>query len=282
MSKRGRSAAAAVPSWWLGADDEQEHLPSSPVPATANTARLESAGWDAPSRRGRAADESTRLGPTWADPRESAGAEPDAAGELGELDTDAEAVALPGAEPDPELLSGPVRLPRASHEEIHDAAAAQFAACFAVDCLSWDEANPTRRDAALRRYLPAGSVPFSWSGRGRQRATLAIPGRAERRVECPGVVWVEVQALVTPYRRLSSHIAPGRTQQPGASAVSGRPSAAPAPEANGWQPEDSEWVSLDVPVRRQHSGRLVIDELATAGPDQLEVTSPDHIDSRGA
>lgn len=144
-----------------------------------------------------------------------------------------------------------------------------MAAAFAADYLSWDEADPGRRGAALAEYLPAGDPEdpslLGWSGKGRQRAEFALPGSV--RGTGREAVLVDVRVRVTPYRPLGAAPTgrPGRAEPrvPGAP-----PAAAPAPTARGWQGLASRWVRLDVPITRDR-GRLVVDgsdeRLAAAG-----------------
>jgi hypothetical protein len=144
-----------------------------------------------------------------------------------------------------------------------------LAAAFAADYLSWDEADPDRRGAALARYLPRGNPAdpslLGWSGKGRQRAEFALPGSV--RGVGREVVLVDVRVRVTPYRPLGAapNGGPGRAEP----RVPGAPlAAAPAPTARGWQGLASRWVRLDVPIKRDR-GRLVVDgsdeRLAAAG-----------------
>jgi hypothetical protein len=160
-----------------------------------------------------------------------------------------------------------------SYEPVSVDEAAAFAARFAADYLSWDEDEPERRAAALRQYLadPRSAV-LGWSGTGRQRAELVIPGRT---VRFHGTVVVEVTARVVLYERTSpaptrlrDHRDPGPEPiddpdwppmgEPAPLLASG-PASAPAPAAPGWGPGAGWWVPLAPPVRRHHDGRLVID-----------------------
>jgi hypothetical protein len=159
-----------------------------------------------------------------------------------------------------------VERPLASYDPISLGEATGFAGRFAADYLSWDEDEPERRAMALRQYLadPRSAV-LGWSGSGRQRAELVIPGRT---VRYQGAIVVEITARVVLYERTS----PAPTAMWDQSLDAGRPpidqalpplaagaSSAPAPSAPGWAPNATWWVSLAPPVRRHRDGRLVID-----------------------
>jgi hypothetical protein len=143
---------------------------------------------------------------------------------------------------------------------VPDAAeAAGLAGAFAVDYLSWDEDDPGRRGRVLQDYLSVpGSDPahLGWSGRGRQRAEFALPGRV--RPDGDGRVLVDVRVRVTPYRpvgeRGGEHIV-AVEPEPG---IAGVPAAAPAPTGRGWRSLASYWIRLSVPVVLE-GGRLVVD-----------------------
>ncbi|WP_219413307.1 hypothetical protein [Pseudonocardia nigra] len=139
------------------------------------------------------------------------------------------------------------------------AEAAALAGAFAVDYLSWDEDDPGRRGRVLLDYLPApGRDPdrLGWSGRGRQRAEFALPGRV--RPDGEGRVLVDVRVRVTPYRAVGDHgpePAAATEPEPG---IAGIPAAAPAPTGRGWRSLASYWIRLSVPVVLEN-GRLVVD-----------------------
>jgi hypothetical protein len=144
----------------------------------------------------------------------------------------------------------------------HPAEAAALAGAFAVDYLSWDEDDPDRRGRVLLNYLPV-PVPVNdparlgWSGRGRQRAEFALPGRVGP--DGDGRLLVDVRVRVTPYRSVGDHgvdPAPDTEAEPGT--VAGTPAAAPAPTGRGWRSLASSWIRLSVPVVLE-SGRLVVD-----------------------
>jgi hypothetical protein len=135
------------------------------------------------------------------------------------------------------------------------AEAAALAGAFAVDYLSWDEDDPARRGRVLHDYLSVpGNDPawLGWSGRGRQRAEFALPGRV--RSDGDGRVLVDVRVRVTPYRAVGERDA-ARVPEPD---VAGVPAAAPAPTGRGWRSLASCWIRLSVPVVLE-GGRLVVD-----------------------
>jgi hypothetical protein len=142
----------------------------------------------------------------------------------------------------------------------HPAEAAALAGAFAVDYLSWDEDDPDRRGRVLLDYLPIpvnDPARLGWSGRGRQRAEFALPGRVGP--DGDGRVLVDVRVRVTPYRSVGDHgadPAPDTETEPGG--VAGAPAAAPAPTGRGWRSLASSWIRLSVPVVLE-SGRLVVD-----------------------
>ncbi|NMI01654.1 hypothetical protein HF526_30790 [Pseudonocardia sp. K10HN5] len=148
----------------------------------------------------------------------------------------------------------------AALEPIGDAEASAFAARFAADYLSWDEDDPSRRAQVLREYLadPA-TAALGWSGVGRQRAEVVLPGRTLRTPG--GAVVVEVTARVVSYLRTCPHPVdagpPAGPVEPPLSAVG--PSCAPPPEAAGWRPGASHWARIAPPIRRDRTGRLVVD-----------------------
>jgi len=161
-------------------------------------------------------------------------------------------------------------------DPIGDGEAAAFAARFAADYLSFDEDDPTRRAEVLRGYLADPSAcTLGWSGIGRQRCDIVLPGRALRTEH--GVIVVEVTARIVPYRR--SAAAPSFPVDPGpglppVSASTVGPSCAPAPAAPGWVACPALWVRIAPPVRRDDTGALVID-LGLPGPGHGGPTTPD-------
>lgn len=139
------------------------------------------------------------------------------------------------------------------------AEASALAGAFAVDYLSWDQDNPERRGHVLTDYLSApGSDParLGWSGRGRQRAEFALPGRV--RADGDGRVLVDVRVRVTPYRPVGERTTDTVTAVEAEPDIAGIPAVAPAPTARGWRSLASYWIRLSVPVALE-GGRLVVD-----------------------
>ncbi|MDN5916945.1 MAG: hypothetical protein L0I76_17870 [Pseudonocardia sp.] len=125
--------------------------------------------------------------------------------------------------------------------------AAALAAAFAADYLSWDEDDPERRGRALAGYLPGPRTDralLGWSGRGRQRAEIVLPGRV--RPDGDGRVLVDVRARVTPYRRVDQRGSTRPEADP--EEPLGEPAAAPPATARGWRGLASRWVRLGVTV----------------------------------
>jgi hypothetical protein len=126
--------------------------------------------------------------------------------------------------------------------------AGALAAAFGVDFLSWDEGDPQRRGRALAPYAVPPVVEerlaaTGWSGSGRQRGELALPGAVIALSEDRLLVHVRVR--VTPFRRLTRTSACVRHSMD----VLPFPAAAPAPTDPGWVGLDSYWYELLVPVR---------------------------------
>ncbi len=156
----------------------------------------------------------------------------------------------------------------AAFEPVGEAEAAAFAARFAADYLSWDEDDPGRRVEVLRGYLtdPAAAT-LGWSGAGRQRADVVLPGRTLRTAD--GVLVVEVTARVTTYERdrlRPADAAPAASVRPPVSAVG--PSCAPPPHGEGWRAGVAHWQRIAPPVSRDHTGQLVIDIGPAPDPDE--------------
>jgi hypothetical protein len=153
------------------------------------------------------------------------------------------------------------------------AEAAALAGAFAVDYLSWDEEDPARRGRVLHDYLavPGGDLSrIGWSGKGRQRADFALPGRVRHDGE--GRVLVDVRVRVTPYRAVGEH--DGRAGREPDRAPVGVPAVAPAPTGRGWRSLPSCWVRLSVPVVWE-GGRLAVDAWEeTLGEDAPPPPSP--------
>lgn len=180
----------------------------------------------APQRRGRLR-RGERLFPLPADER----------GPAGDRRQDA-----PGATRRPQLPVLPTALPA------RRADAGALAAAFGVDFLSWDEGDPQRRGRALAPYAVPPAVEerlaaTGWSGSGRQRGELALPGTVVPLAQDRALVHVRVR--VTPFRRLTG-ARPGLRDS---TDVLPFPAAAPAPADPGWVGLDSYWYELLVPVR---------------------------------
>jgi hypothetical protein len=126
--------------------------------------------------------------------------------------------------------------------------AGALAAAFGVDFLSWDESDPGRRGRALAPYVaqPVREERLAatgWSGSGRQRGELALPGAVIALAEDRLLVHVRVR--VTPFRRLT--MTPTCVRR--STDVLPYPAAAPAPSDPEWVGLDSYWYELLVPVR---------------------------------
>lgn len=142
----------------------------------------------------------------------------------------------------------------------HPAAdAAALAAAFAVDYLSWNESDPARRGRALAPYIAPSAreedlVVAGWSGCGRQRAELALPGAVVRLG--PTRLLVHVRVRVTPFRRRAD--APASASTGGSEDALPFPAAAPAPAHPEWEGLDSYWYELLVPLL-EAGGRQRVD-----------------------
>lgn len=156
-----------------------------------------------------------------------------------------------------------------SLQPLADGEAAAFAARFAADYLCFDEDDPRRRAEVLRGYLSDPSAAtLGWSGRGRQRADLVLPGRILR--TAAGAVIVEVTARVVPYVRTHSPAPVEADHQAGDEAAVSPPAigpaTAPAPSAAGWAAGPAHWVRIAPPVRRGPDGAPMIDIAPEPGP----------------
>lgn len=161
-------------------------------------------------------------------------------------------------------------------EPIGEAEAAAFAARFAADYMSWDEDDPTRRAEVLREYLTdPRDATLGWSGTGRQRADVVLPGRTLRTRDDRLVV--EVTVRVTTYERACPSPAPADTPAGGrepplgdeplpANAV-GR-SSAPDPYSPRWRVVSTHWARLAPPISRDQTGRLVVDIPPAPNPER--------------
>ncbi|MGI5127125.1 hypothetical protein ACQEVB_09975 [Pseudonocardia sp. CA-107938] len=153
------------------------------------------------------------------------------------------------------------------------AESASLAGAFAADYLSWDEDDPQRRGRVLVDYLSSpGTDPthLGWSGRGRQRAEFALPGRV--RSDGDGRTLVDVRVRVTPYRR-TGRPAAGTPEWAEAPDTAGIPAVAPAPQARGWEALGSYWIRLSVPVVRC-GGRLAVDAWEENLGEELDEPPP--------
>lgn len=159
-----------------------------------------------------------------------------------------------GPAPEPAAPDGP-----GGEHGIDPADASALAGAFAADLLSWDEDDPARRGHALAGHLadPAPAALLGWSGTGRQRADLVLPGRV--RPGTGGRVHVDVRVRVVPYRRVDARGTGSPEPEP--DQPLGEPAAAPAVSARGWRGLAARWVRLEVTVARD-GDRLVVD----AGP----------------
>jgi hypothetical protein len=161
----------------------------------------------------------------------------------------------PAAPEPPPVISAP-----GPSGESPDPASTQLATCYAMDYLSWDATRLWRRAAALARYLPGhartSTQPSGWSGRGRQRATFAVPGVSHRDSQDPSVLWIDVRTLITRYEP-----GPATTAPPPAVPAAPRgelasdTSSAPAPDVPGWRALDSAWIHIVVPLIHDESGQ---------------------------
>lgn len=127
------------------------------------------------------------------------------------------------------------------------AEAGALAAAFGVDYLSWDESDPQRRGRALAPYATPPAVEeqlaaTGWSGTGRQRGELALPGTVVPLA--PDRLLVHVRVRVTPFRRLAGVRPNARLSTD----VLPFPAAAPSPADPAWVGLDSYWFELLVPV----------------------------------
>jgi hypothetical protein len=125
--------------------------------------------------------------------------------------------------------------------------ASALAAAFGVDFLSWDESDPERRGRALVPYVAPPTreeqlVRAGWSGSGRQRAELALPGSVVRLNA--NRLLVHVRVRVTPFRRVGDRLMGARDTTD----VLPFPAAAPAPSDPAWLGLDSYWYELLIPM----------------------------------
>ncbi len=145
-----------------------------------------------------------------------------------------------------------------------------FAGAFAADYLSWDEKAPQRRGLALAGYLPglplAAATRAGWTGRGRQRVELIVPGALQHR---GGLIRVTVAvqvalfaaAGVPPRPRPSAAVLPANR----APEDPFMPCSAPAPDDPAWSARDRMWLELDVLVAVR-DGQLSVDASTILAP----------------
>ena len=154
------------------------------------------------------------------------------------------------------------------------AEAGALAAAFAADYLSWDQDDPGRRSQVLAEYLPDGPAApprLGWSGHGRQRADISLPGQV--RPDGDGRVLVDVRVRVTPYRRVGGPVDSPVAAPPD---VPGSPAAAPPPTARGWRGLGSYWIRLSVPVALDGT-RLVVDVDEETLDEPLDAETPEPV-----
>ncbi|ALE85525.1 hypothetical protein [Pseudonocardia sp. HH130629-09] len=153
---------------------------------------------------------------------------------------------------------------------VDPAEASALAGAFAADLLSWDEDDVDRRARVLADYLPATAADglLGWTGTGRQRADLVLPGRV--RADADRAV-VDVRVRVVPYRRVDARGTAAPEPEP--DDPIGAPAGAPAPAARGWRGLAARWVRLEVAVALTDDG-LVVD----AGPAAAPARRPSPVD----
>ncbi|MEK6465276.1 hypothetical protein [Pseudonocardia alni] len=153
---------------------------------------------------------------------------------------------------------------------VDPAEASALAGAFAADLLSWDEDDVARRGRVLSAYLPTTAADglLGWTGTGRQRADLVLPGRV--RTDGDHAV-VDVRVRVVPYRRVDARGTAAPEPEP--DDPIGAPAGAPAPAARGWRGLAARWVRLEVGVVLTGDG-LVVD----AGPEAEPARRPSPVD----
>lgn len=145
--------------------------------------------------------------------------------------------------------------------------ARSLAGAFAADLLSWDEDQPQLWHEVIHRYLPGADVASLgvWSGAGRQRVEVVLPGLVRR--DDPTHVQVEVRVRITVYV--------SNPRAPHGSTTDERPdlpahmvaSTAPPPAAAGWRGCSAQWARLMVPITRNLAGELAINPALTRGKE---------------
>ncbi|HWM59779.1 MAG TPA: hypothetical protein VNO83_18255 [Pseudonocardia sp.] len=280
---RGRNRDSAAPDWPSTEPDHEEPDWAAGFPATRAARPLavptddpptDPYGWPpVPDPATPAVAGSTAFDPAWPMP------EPDAVALPTASDGARSAAPLPrapgGGPPGP---GRPAARPGATgpgQPTPDPAEAAGLAAAFAVDYLSWDQDDVARRGQVLAGYLrEPGPDPayLGWSGAGRQRAELAVPGRIC--ADPQGRLLVDVRVRVTPYEAVGdvrSRARPGAAAGSADAAPEPRagtgsvPAVAPAPAGRGWRSLPSRWVRLWVPVLCDRH-RLMIDSWESPVP----------------
>lgn len=178
-------------------------------------------------------------------------------------------------EPDPSTapITAPITAPMsglaspAALRPVQDWEARSLAGAFAADLLSWDEDEPRLWHEVIHRYLPGADVTSLgvWSGTGRQRVDVVLPGLVRR--DDLTHVQVEVRVRITAY-------VPNPRAPHGLAAVE-RPdipahmvaSTAPPPAAAGWRGCSAQWARLMVPITRNLAGELAINPALARGKE---------------
>lgn len=131
-----------------------------------------------------------------------------------------------------------------------------FAACFAVDYMSFDECDPRRRGRALAKYVPQTDpgllMKVGWAGLGRQRAVCPLYGAVQWNGGCR--MDVDVRLRLIPYRRID--IQSGlETNRPDDESVAGATglhvgsvTSVPHSRTIGWEECQGRWVRMAITV----------------------------------
>ncbi|MFI8584459.1 hypothetical protein ACIGG9_06600 [Pseudonocardia alni] len=268
----------------------------APVPATAPVSDEVAAAWAAWAPAATPRADGTQVG---ADPGVPPSASDTAAAASGPAaaDPDSPGPAAPSGRATPAVPSGPVSSGSAPTTQalsgpapadhglasrsaavpvgtpsplVDPAEASALAGAFAADLLSWDEDDVARRGRVLSAYLPTTAADglLGWTGTGRQRADLVLPGRVRTD---GGRAVVDVRVRVVPYRRVDARGAAAPEPEP--DDPIGAPAGAPAPAARGWRGLAARWVRLEVGVVLTGDG-LVVD----AGPEAEPARRPSPVD----
>ena len=131
-----------------------------------------------------------------------------------------------------------------------------FAACFAVDYMSFDECDPCRRGQALTKYIPRIEpevlMRVGWAGVGRQRATCPLYGAVQQNGD--DRMTVDVRLRLIPYRRiehergLAGSIHGDETVTVASNLQSGSVASVPRTRAAGWEECQGKWVRVAITV----------------------------------